>query len=142
MAILAKLLDMDFKLVFPTFTLTLIYKPILKSIRPKIAIISPKILQNITKMAISQNPILSKCRLWGGLNNNLICLNFYKMHHIEFLLPGKIHVTTSDIYVTSFNKVCTLLCFKSIHFFKESCKLEVVSRLIYVTKTENSMSYQ
>ena len=36
----------------------------------------------------------------------------------------------------------SLLCFKSTYFFKESCKLEVVSRLIYVTKTENSMSYQ
>ena len=61
MAILAKLLVMDFKFVCPTFTLTLIYKPILKSIKPKLAILSPKILQRITKMAISQNPILPKC---------------------------------------------------------------------------------
>ena len=62
MAILAKLLDMDFKFVFfPAFILTLIYKPILKSIRPKLAILSPKILQKVTKMAISQNPILPKC---------------------------------------------------------------------------------
>ena len=37
------------------FALTLIYKPILKSIRPKLA---PKMLQKVTKMAISQNPIL------------------------------------------------------------------------------------
>ena len=37
------------------------YKPILKSIRPKLAILSSKILQKITKMAISQNPILPKC---------------------------------------------------------------------------------
>ena len=61
MVILAKLLGMDFKLVLPTLTLTLIYKPILKSIRPKLAIISPKVLQKVTKMAISQNPILPKC---------------------------------------------------------------------------------
>ena len=34
-------------------------------------------------------------KLWEGLNNSyLICLNSYKMHHIEFLLPGKIQVTT------------------------------------------------
>ena len=61
MAILAKLLDMDFKLVYPKFTLTLIYNPNLKSIRPKSAIVSAKILQKITKMAISQNLILPKC---------------------------------------------------------------------------------
>ena len=35
------------------FTLTSIYKPILKSIRTKSAILSLKILQKITKMAIS-----------------------------------------------------------------------------------------
>ena len=72
MAILAKLLDMDFKFVFfPAFILTSIYKPILKSIRPKLAILSPKILQKVTKMAISQNPILPKCHssiFFGGLN--------------------------------------------------------------------------
>ena len=45
MAILAKFLDMEFKFVCPTFTLTLIYKPILKSIRLKLAILSTKILQ-------------------------------------------------------------------------------------------------
>ena len=61
MAILAKLLDIDFKFVLPHIYINLIYKPILKSIRPKLAIISPKILQKITKMAISQNPILPKC---------------------------------------------------------------------------------
>ena len=38
-----------------------IYKPILKSIRPKLGILSLKILQKITKKAISQNPILPKC---------------------------------------------------------------------------------
>ena len=28
-------------------------------------------------------------KLWEGLNNSyLICLNSYKMHHIEFPLPG------------------------------------------------------
>ena len=60
-AILAKLLDKDFKFFFLAFTLTLIYKPILNSIRPELAILSPKILQKITKMAISQNHILLKC---------------------------------------------------------------------------------
>ena len=43
------------------FTLTLMYKPSLKSIRPKLAILSQKKLQKLTKVAISQNPILSKC---------------------------------------------------------------------------------
>ena len=44
-------------------------------------------------------------KLWEGLNNSyLICVNSYKMHHIEFPLPGYIQVTTSDIYVTSVNK--------------------------------------
>ena len=61
MAILAKLLDMDFKFVCLVFTLTLIYIPILKSIRPKFAILSPKILQKLTKVAKSQNLILPKC---------------------------------------------------------------------------------
>ena len=41
--------------------LTLIYKPSLKSIRPKSAILSLKKLQKLTKVAISQNPILPKC---------------------------------------------------------------------------------
>ena len=45
MAILGNLVDMDFKFVCPAVTLTLVYKPILKSIRPKLAILSPKILQ-------------------------------------------------------------------------------------------------
>ena len=40
----------------------LINKPILKSIGPKLAILSPKKKPpKITKMAISQNPILPKC---------------------------------------------------------------------------------
>ena len=43
------------------FTLTLMYKPSLKSIRPKLAILFQKKLQKLTKVAISQNPILSKC---------------------------------------------------------------------------------
>ena len=45
------------------FTVTLINKPILKSIRPKLFILSQLILQKITKMAITQNPILPKCHL-------------------------------------------------------------------------------
>ena len=61
MAILANLLDMNFKFFFQAFTLTLIYKPSLKSIRLKLAIVSSKILQKLTKVAISQNPILPKC---------------------------------------------------------------------------------
>ena len=54
------------------FTLTLIHKPILKSIRPKLAILSPTMLQKITKMAISQNHILPKCHS----PKNLLPLNF------------------------------------------------------------------
>ena len=60
MAILAKLLDMDFKFVLPSIYINFDI-PILKSIRPKLAILSPKILQNLTKVDISQNPILPKC---------------------------------------------------------------------------------
>ena len=47
----------------PALTFTLIYKPILKTIRLKLAFLSPKILNKFTKMAISQNPILPKCHL-------------------------------------------------------------------------------
>ena len=43
------------------FTLILIYKPSLESIRPKSAILFPKRLQKLTKVAISQNPISPKC---------------------------------------------------------------------------------
>ena len=53
---LGHFLDMFFTFS-PSFTLTLIYKPILKSIGPKLAILSPK----ITKVGLSQNPILRKC---------------------------------------------------------------------------------
>ena len=63
MAILAKLLDMDFKFFCTAFTLTFICKPILKSIGPKLAILSLKILQKINEMAISQTPILPKFHL-------------------------------------------------------------------------------
>ena len=60
MAILAKSFEiLTSNLFCHPFTLTLIYKLILKSIRPKLAIMSPK----ITKMAISQNPILPECHL-------------------------------------------------------------------------------
>ena len=45
----------------PLFTLILIYKPSLESIRPKSAILSPKRLQKLTKVVISQNPISPKC---------------------------------------------------------------------------------
>ena len=45
----------------PSLILNLIYKLILKPIRPKLAILSPKINQKVTKMAISQNSILCKC---------------------------------------------------------------------------------
>ena len=73
-------------------------------------------------------------KLWEGLNNSyLICLNSYKMHHIKYKLQPRTFMSLVLI---------SLLCFKSTYFFKESCKLEVVSRLIYVTKTKNSMSYQ
>ena len=62
MAILANLLDMNFKFVFPSIYINfLIHKPSLKSIRPKLAILSSKMLQKVTKVAISQNPILPKC---------------------------------------------------------------------------------
>ena len=54
------------------FTLTLIYKPSLKSIRPKLAVLSRKKLQKLTKVAISQNPILPKCHS----PKSLLLLNF------------------------------------------------------------------
>ena len=62
MAILAKCFEIwTSNLLCPEFTLTLINKPSFKSIRPKSAIISPNKLQKLTKVAISQNPILPKC---------------------------------------------------------------------------------
>ena len=62
MAILANLLDMNFKFVFPSININfdIQTKYSLESIRPKLAILSSKILQNLAKVAISQNPILPK----------------------------------------------------------------------------------
>ena len=62
MAILATFFEIWTSNLFcPLFTLILIYKPRFESIRPKSAILSPKKLQKLTKVAISQNPISPKC---------------------------------------------------------------------------------
>ena len=62
MAILATFFEISTSNLFcPLFTLILIYKPRFESIRPKSAILSPKKLQKLTKVAISQNPISPKC---------------------------------------------------------------------------------
>ena len=62
MAILATFFEIWTSNLFcPLFTLILIYKPSLESIRPKSAILFPKRLQKLTKVAISQNPISPKC---------------------------------------------------------------------------------
>ena len=59
MTILAKFLDINFKCVLPSFTFILIYKPILKSIRPKLYFISPKILFLVNETcSIGQNGVL------------------------------------------------------------------------------------
>ena len=64
MAILARFLDMDFKFVLPSiynnFDIQTNFE-VNQSIRPTLSILSPLILQKITKMAMSQNPILPKC---------------------------------------------------------------------------------
>ena len=53
---------MDFKLVLPGIYINFDIQPSLKSIIPKLAILSQtKKLQKLTKVAISQNPILPKC---------------------------------------------------------------------------------
>ena len=72
---------MDFKFVLPveSFILTLIYKPILKSIGPKLAILSPK----ITKTDISQNPILPKCHLPKSLLLLNYSINFFETFRID-----------------------------------------------------------
>ena len=62
MAILATFFEIWTSNLFcPLFTLILMYKPSLESIRPKSAILSLKRLQKLTKVAISQNPISPKC---------------------------------------------------------------------------------
>ena len=62
MAILATVFEIwTSNLFWPLFTLILIYKPSLESIRPKSAILFPKRLQKLTKVAISQNSISPKC---------------------------------------------------------------------------------
>ena len=62
----------------------------------------------------------------------VMCLNSYKMHHIEFLLTGKMQDITSEIGVTSFNKVC---CALSQHFSSKnqflSCYHAVLSKFQY-----------
>ena len=52
-------------------------------------------------------------KLWEG-NSYLICVNSYKMHHIEFPLPGYIQVTTSEFMSLV---LISFLCFKSTYFF-------------------------
>ena len=54
MAILAKLLDMDFKFVLPSIYINF-------DIQTNFEVDQTQIGQKITKMAISQNPILPKC---------------------------------------------------------------------------------
>ena len=58
MAILAKLLDMDFKFVLPSIYSNFGLQTNFKVNYP---FYPPLVLQKITKMAISQNPILPKC---------------------------------------------------------------------------------
>ena len=65
------------------FTVTLIYKPILKSIRPKLSILSQLILQKITKMAISQNPILPKCHSPKSLHLLHFSMNLFETFRIN-----------------------------------------------------------
>ena len=66
-------------LICLSFTLTLIYKPILKSIGPKLAILSPQ----ITKMAISQNPTLPKCHSPKSLLLQYFSMNLSKTFRID-----------------------------------------------------------
>ena len=61
MAILAKLLDMDFKFVLPCIYINFDIQTNFEVNQTQIGHSIPKILQKITKMAISQNPILPKC---------------------------------------------------------------------------------
>ena len=57
-------------------TLTLINKPNLKSIRPKLAILCPKILQKITKMAISHFGKMGFWSIFGDIMANLGLIDF------------------------------------------------------------------
>ena len=61
MAILAKLLDMDFKFVLPIIYINFDIQTSFKVNQIQIAHSITKNTRKITKMAISQNPILPKC---------------------------------------------------------------------------------
>ena len=70
MGILAKRFEIWTSNLFcPSFILTLIYKPSLKWINPKLA----TLLKKITKTAISQNLILTKCHS----TKSLLLLHFF-----------------------------------------------------------------
>ena len=73
----------------PVFTSTLIYKPSLKSIRPKLAILSQKKLQKLTKVAISQNPILPKCHSPKSLLLLHFSMNLSETFRIDVNLSPK-----------------------------------------------------
>ena len=61
MAILAKLLDMDFKFVLPRSEINFDIQTNFEVNQTKIGHYIPKNTLKITKMTISQNPILPKC---------------------------------------------------------------------------------
>ena len=61
MAILAKLLDMDFKFVLPSIYINFDIQTNFEVNQTQIGHSVPKNTPKITRMAISQNPILPKC---------------------------------------------------------------------------------
>ena len=61
MAILAKLLDMDFKFFLPSIYINVDIQTNFEVNKTQISHAIPKKTPKVTKMAISQNPILPKC---------------------------------------------------------------------------------
>ena len=94
MAILAKLLNMDFKIVFHSIYIDFDMQTNFEVNQTQISHYIPKILQKVTKMAISQIPILPKCHsskspanfgfwaqiFFGGLNQKSASISMCKIH--------------------------------------------------------------
>ena len=105
MAILAKCFDIWTSNLFcPSFILTLIYKPSLKSIRPKLTILSSKKLQKINERATSQNPILPKCHS----PKSLVLLHFAMILYETFRINVNIdfvHINRDRFLIEASKKI-------------------------------------
>ena len=122
---------MDFKLVLPSIYINFdIYKPSLKSIRPKFGHSIPKKLQKLTKVAISQNPILPKCHSPKSLllhfSMNLsetfridVNMDFAHTNHGRFLIFDFFGFW-AQIFLRSLNQKSANISMCKIHIYIDS----------------------